>query len=132
MDLARFDVKSAAQEGADLHLKNPFTSEPLMDDGKPVCIRVLGRDAATVQDARKEADRLLAEGKIDEEERGRMAVIASVVGWSEALGLDGGALPYSPENTRKLLTDPRTDWIGEQIIPFVLARRNFARNIKDS
>lgn len=128
MDLTRYDVKSAAEKGADLHLKNPFDNEPLMDGDKPVTITVLGRDAKAVQDARKEAEKRHAKGDIDETERGLLPLVASVVGWS-GIEFDGKALDCTPENVRKVLTDPRTDWIAEQIIPFTLSRRNYSGNI---
>jgi len=133
VDLTQFDMKSAAAEGADLHLRHPATGEPIFEDAKktkPLSVRLLGRDAAAVQDALTEANRLHADGKIDEQERGMRVLIASTVGWSAGMEFDGKKLAFTPENARKLFTDPRTDWIAEQAIPFSLSRRNFAQNMK--
>lgn len=131
MDLTRYDVRSAADKGADLHLKSPFDGEPLMDGDKPVTVKVLGRDAAVVQEARKAADAALAKGDIDETERGLRVMCAAIIGWS-GLDFEGGAFEFSPANVRVLLTDSRTDWIAEQIAPFSLSRRNYSKNMQAS
>lgn len=131
MDLSNFDVKSAADKGADLHLKNPGTGEHLYcSDGSPFVIRLLGRDAKAVQEALKTVNKAHTEGEVDEDERGLLMICSTIVGWSDEMELDGEKLPYSPENAKRLLSDPRTDWMAEQITPFTLSRRNFAQNMK--
>jgi hypothetical protein len=133
MDLAKFNVAGAAGAGSDLHLKNPFTGDLIYcKDGKtPFTIRVLGRDAKSVQDAVKESNRLLTEGAIDQDEQNIRAVASCVVGWSDEMAFQGKPLPYSPENCLKLLKAEETAWIGEQIIPFSMRRRNFVSNISN-
>ncbi|MEO1108260.1 MAG: hypothetical protein AAFX90_10090 [Pseudomonadota bacterium] len=132
MDLSNFDVRSAADEGADLHLKHPATGEPLFaKDGKtPFTIRVLGRDAEVVQKAVQTSNEQRAKGEIDETDAARMVLASTVAGWHEEMMLDGKPLRYSPKNAAVLLSDPRSDWIEEQIAPFSLSRRNFAQNMK--
>ncbi len=134
MDLSNFDVRSAAEEGADLHLKHPATGEKLFarDGETPFTVRVLGRDADVVQEAVRKSNELRAKGEIDEGEAGRMIVAAAVVGWHEEMELDGKPLRYSSKNVMVLLSDSRSDWLAEQITPFSLSRRNFALNMKNA
>ena len=131
MDLSKFDVRAAAEEGADLHLKHPATGEKLFaEDGEtPFTVRVLGRDADAVQEAVRKSNEQRTKGEIDEREAGRMIVAAAIAGWHEEMTLDGKPLPYSPKNVMALISDPRTDWIAEQVTPFSLSRRNFAQNM---
>ena len=101
----------------------------MCEDGSKFVIHVLGRDAPKVQEVLKEANRLHTEGKIDEVEQGLMTLVAAVTGWSDDMAIDGKVLPYSEVNARRLMTDERTEWVAEQVIPFSLARRNFANSI---
>lgn len=133
MDLAKYDVRAAANAGAELQLRSPFDNkEKLIDaDGNPLIIYVLGRDSNRVNEKQKEIERRKAEGEeISNEKAGIELIAASITGWSDNLGIDGEPLPYSPKNAIKLLSDPRTEWIGEQVGPFSLSRRNFKRNIE--
>jgi len=132
MDLAKLDVRAAADDGASLHLRSPFTNEPLTgEDGKAVTIRVLGRDSARVEEKRQEIERRKAKGEqITEKEQGIELLAVVMAGWSDNLGFDGEPLPFSFKNAVRLLSDPRTEWIGEQVAPFSLARRNFVGNVR--
>lgn len=131
MDLTKFDVRSAANTGADLHLKHPATGELLFckDGETPFVVRVLGRDSDAVQAASRECAKRRTKGEIDEAEAGAIVLVAAVCGWSDEMELDGEPLPYSPENAKKLMVDPRTDWIAEQVTPFSLGRKNYAQNM---
>lgn len=127
MDLTRYDVRAAADKGASLRLRCPATNAPLgTDDAYPV-IHMLGRDATAVREARKEAMRELQDGKIDEGELGLRVLIAATRAWGN-IELDGKTLDCTEVNIRRLYTDPRTEWVVEQIGPFVMSRRNIAGN----
>lgn len=130
MDLTKFDVKRAADKGAFLHLKNPFTDEPMFcEDGKtPFGLTVLGRDAKVLQDIVSACRKLLADGEIDETELGIRTTAAAIIGWSDEMEIEGEPFPYNAENARRLIEDERTDWIAEQLIPFYVRRRNYASN----
>lgn len=123
MDLTTLDVKSAAQKGADLVLKHPATGERL-----DAVLRVIGRDSPSVAAAMLDIERRKASGEVfDKEAEGIELLLAVIKGW-RGVEFDGEALEYTPDNARKLLTDPRTSWIGEQVAPFSLSRRNFVKN----
>lgn len=127
MDLKRFDVASAASAGADLHLKHPSTQEPILDNGQPVTIRLIGRDAPAVREAARAADRAVTAGEIDSDERLTRVLMAATVGWS-GIEVEGDET-FTPDNVRKIYTMPETDWVLEQVSPFFLNRANFARNM---
>lgn len=131
MDLSHYDVKSASAKGADLHLKHPMTGELLFDDEKePLFVRVIGRDSPVVKAAMDDVKKRRARGEeISSEDEGILYLCAVTVGWSENIELDGERLEYTEKNARKIYSDPRTEWIGEQVGPFALARRNFAKNL---
>lgn len=124
MDLTILDVGAAAEKGAVLTLKHPFTGEPL--DAR---VHVLGRDARAVRAAMQDLDRRATAGeRLSEEQRSVELLCVVITGW-EKIEFDGAPLDFSPENVRKLVTDQRTSWIGEQVAPFVLSRRNFVGNL---
>lgn len=127
MDLTRYDVRAAADKGADLRLRCPATNVPLGPDEAPPTISLLGRDATAVREARKQAARELQDGKIDEAEMGIRVLIAATRAWAN-IELDGKALDCTEANIRRLYTDPRTEWVVEQVGPFVMSRRNIAGN----
>jgi len=133
MDLAKFDVRGAANQGADLHLKHPSTGKPLFcKDGKtPFTIKVLGRDADVLQQALKSANQSELTDSSDDDTRGIAVMAASIIGWSDEMVVNGELFPYSPENAIKLVSAPETRWIGEQIGPFSLSRRNYVQNMSD-
>lgn len=129
MDLGKLDVKAASEKGAVLHLKHPMTGEKLFDGDEPVTITVIGRDSPAVSAVMKDLDRRKSKGEdIDEHERGLELLAAVVKDWS-GIELDGEPLECNKANARKLFADPRTEWIGEQVGPFALSRRNFAQNL---
>lgn len=134
MDLAKFDVRAAANKGAFLHLRDPFTEEPMYcsDKKTPFGLNVLGRDADALQQVVSDSRKELADGKIDHEELGIRTTVAAIVGWSDEMELDGKPFPYSPENARILIQDRRTDWIAEQLVPFYARRRNFVKNVGEN
>jgi hypothetical protein len=52
------------------------------------------------------------------------SLLAMVAGWQN-IDMDGKPFPYSPENARKFLTDPRFKWIRRQIARFAENLENF-------
>ena len=130
MDLSQFDVKAASEKGAVLHLKHPMTGEKLFDGGTAVTITVIGRDSPSVQAVMKEIERRKAKGEdIDRHEEGLELLCCVVKEWS-GIEFEGQPMECNKANARKLFNDPRTEWIGEQVGPFALSRRNFAQNLQ--
>ena len=79
----------------------------------------------------KDLDRRRSKGEdIDEHERGLELLSIVVKDWS-GIELDSEPLECTKANARKLFADPRTEWIGEQVGPFALSRRNFAQNLQE-
>jgi len=79
MDFNKFDSVSAADKGAECHLKHPATLKPLYDNpkdptednGKPCIALVLGAESPTVRAASRAIEKARAKGKpksTDEEE----------------------------------------------------------------
>lgn len=130
MDLTRLDVKAASEKGAVLHLKHPMTGEKLFDGDDPVTITVIGRDSPSVRAAMTDIERRKAKGEdISREDEGLELLSVVTTGWT-GIDFDGKALEFSKANARKIYADPRTEWIGEQVGPFALSRRNFAQNLQ--
>ena len=127
MDFADLDMASAADAGADLHLRHPATDEPLYDGKVPVKWRIIGRDSKRVQDATKAAQKLVMGGKIDDEEAGIRALAACVIGWPTGTKWQGDDVECTPENVAMMLR--ARPWLMEQIGPFAMARANFAGNM---
>ena len=126
MDLTKLDVKAAAEKGAVLTLTHPSTGAEL-----EATVTVIGRDSPSVKAVMETVERRKASGsKITKEQEGIELLCAVVKGWT-GIEFDGKELEYNAENVRKLITDPRTEWISEQIGPFVLSRRNFAQNLPE-
>lgn len=131
MGLARLNPIAAAGRGAEMPVRNPSTGELLFEeiDGKQVAatITLLGRDAKAMKAAHLEIERERAQGKdMTDEEVGIEMMVVAIIGWSAAVCINTpGDLPFSKENARRLVTDEDTAWIGEQIAPFTLLRRNF-------
>ena len=124
MDLAKLSPKAAAEKGATLRLRHPSTDEPL-----DVSIEIVGRDSSDVQERLKAIKTRRSRGEeISQDAEGLELLLAVTKGW-ENIEVDGEALEYSEANARKLYTDPRTEWIAEQVGPFALSRRNFVKNL---
>lgn len=66
MDFNTFDSRTAAEKGAELHLRHPATGELLFadkDDKKPCIVTVLGSESPSVRDAVREAQKARAKSK---------------------------------------------------------------------
>lgn len=129
MDLAKLSPRQAAEPGAELHLKDPATGDPLYSGKTPVTITVRGGDSEVVAEKRKEIERRRAKGEeINEAEAGAELLAAITIRW-KGIGLRSTkALPCSPENAKKLYLDPDAEWICGQVGPFSRNRRNFVKN----
>lgn len=129
MDITKFDVKAAADRGAELHLLNPTTDEPLYgDDGKPVTIRLLGKDSREFRAALGE----MAEKQVGKKrttlaaaETSGIELLARVTtGWHN-LGNAEGPIKFSVDAARELYRN--SPWIKEQVDEFVADRANFLK-----
>lgn len=106
MEFSKFDVRSAADRGALLHLKDPFTGEPLYDDdGQKVGFMVRGmasREAAEdITKARKAASAGASNAHDMHENEVRVAMACVV----EAVNIDwnGEAVGKNMNMIRKVL-----------------------------
>lgn len=78
MDFNKFDSVSAAEKGADYHLKHPVSLKPLFDNakdptednGKPCIVTVLGGEGATVRAANRELQKARAAAETDADQDG--------------------------------------------------------------
>lgn len=109
---------------------HPFTKEPLESDGKPVTIDLLGFGCDIGLAKGKEIDKRRTNGEeIDNDQQGREILAAITVGWSN-VGLGSKAeLQFSHENALKLHSDPNSEWIVEQVLPFASDRRNYLKGL---
>ena len=127
MDLANFDLQAAADKGAELHLENPITEEPIFtEDGKPVKIRVLGADSKEFRAAISDlAERYQGKKKTNMRaaEAHAVELLARVtVGWDNIIW-EGETLKFSRENARMLYRERK--WVREQVDAFVGDRSHF-------
>ncbi len=132
MDLAQFDTKPAANAGVDMPVRHPQTRKPLTDDdGKPITIRLIGRDSDQFQAAQREmlTRRLRnapAASDVPDFEAAETETIdllaTSTVGWS-GIKIDGKPLSFSHENAANLYR--RLRWLREDVDAFVSSRDHF-------
>lgn len=136
MDLAKLDLAANAEQGATVHLRNPLTNEPLMLDGEPVTISVLGADGETFRRARASAQFALAATGLGTSEAARSTsnyraaveeqasnVLAAVTtGW-ERIKVDGEMWTFNEDAARHLYD--RFEWIRQQVDEAVNDRRRF-------
>lgn len=134
-DLSQFDTRSSANEGAWLHLRNPFNlSEPLFYKEKPIRIRLLGKDSDKFKKQSAAATNL----RLKEQSKGRGASLTTEQLEAETLSLlavcsmeweniilDGEELPLSVDNAR--LFYKRFPAFKEQADDFIGARENFMK-----
>ena len=129
MDLAKLDIKAASEQGAVLELVHPATFGTDAEEPIGVYLTVMGADSQPVRDALADFNKRKSRGqKVSDEEFGLTIAELVIIGW-ENLALDGEELEFSKQNCRRLLRDPRMEWVVKQIGPFVLDLRNFAQNL---
>jgi hypothetical protein len=135
VDLSKLDTTVAAEEGAELQLRNPIDDSVLRDEksGDPVVIMVVGTDSkeymrVTHAIQNRRLGKRLGKGsrpKMTAEELEADALellVASTKGWKHIV-VDGAELAYSEKNVRTLYQ--RFPWIKEQVDEFIADRTNF-------
>ena len=128
MDLADLSVRRAEQ-GVTFQLKHPVTSEPLTNtNGQPITLTVIGQDAAAFRQKRNALIEKRPTGKAQLpmsylESESLDLSIASVIGWSDNVVLDGQTLDCTPSNVRRLFV--LLPWAKEQVDDFVAERSHF-------
>jgi len=141
MDLSTLDSKAAAEAGTVIEIISPATGEPLMDDGKPVTITILGIDSAKLRGiSKKLTDRRFTDirrGKnadfdsdVADAERFKLYAAATIA-W-EGIGLDGAVLECNERNAQKLYSDARFPWLVEQIDKAIADRQRFFKTASPS
>tara|TARA_Y100000310_G_scaffold324866_2_gene387347 strand:- start:13194 stop:13604 length:411 start_codon:yes stop_codon:yes gene_type:complete len=132
MDLSKLSVESAADKGAFLHLKDPATGDPLFDpvSGESVGIFLRGNDSAQVKEASRKLDLKELRGDTDTQKEllAELLAVATISWTGIGFGSEEEEFPCTPENAKKLYSDSDTDWIVEQVVPFMRLRRNFVGN----
>lgn len=131
MDLGKFNVEKAADEGAELHLEHPVTGEKLYtEDGEKISIRLVGMDStkyrrAMSRIASKNMGKRQKQRSIEKaEQEGAELLAACTVGWQNIVV--GEPLEHSEEAAYDLYVGQR--WIREQVDEFVADRANFFQN----
>lgn len=137
MDLLQFDTKAAAEAGYRHNLENPFTLEPMLDDnGDPYYIDVVGGDAGDVV----AISRQIADQRMERIQKTKSIVVESTLTRQEDVQIiaaatrgwylppiDGESIPWSKDNAKKILADPRFPWIMEQLNKVIGERKRFFR-----
>lgn len=130
-DLSKFDTATLANNGAPVPLVSPLGDVIIGTDEKPVTFYIYGQDSKKFRDAINEIRRRNVGKKAkvktpDEEDAEAIERLADLTaGWSNNFDLDGHAFEYSRENAIKLYSDPRFQWLYEQINRAVMNRANF-------
>ena len=122
MDLAKFDLQAAAEEGIEVKLQDPFNGEYLIDDeGEHLTIIVLGKDSQTWQNAAKRVNTRNANRYKDRKipnavlEAALYEILAeSTLKWSKNIEFEGAALKCTKENAVMLYE--KRNWIAEQLM----------------
>lgn len=133
-DLSTLDSKAASEAGTTIEIISPATGEPLLDDGEPVTITIIGIDSAKLRGiARKLNDRRMTDirkgknadfdSEVADEEKAKLYAAATIE-W-EGIALDGSVLECSERNAKKLYSDPRFPWLVEQIDKAIADRQRF-------
>lgn len=145
MALAALNTKSAAERGVQIDILHPSTGLPL-----GIRFTILGTDSAVYKGAvRRQQERNLEMAKKQRrlqltpemQEADALEVLtACTVGWerdvTDEQGVATGAepaievnegefLPCTPENVRRIYTDPGFSWLREQVDREIGDRRNF-------
>ena len=128
-DFASLDIAAAADRGAELHVRDPISGQPLEVNGASVTIRLAGEDSG----AYRHHERAAINRRLENRQRNKVtaesletdtinALAAVTLGWSN-IGLDGQDLPFNQANARTLYR--RFHWLREQVNEFVATRANF-------
>jgi hypothetical protein len=137
LDFADLDTKTPAEAGAELHLENPKTGDPIyLADGSPATITFMGPDSAKVRafqrrhtdDALEAARRNKSPISAEASERRTVGELAAITLRWNVPPLDGQPVPCTEANARKLYGDPRLPWIVEQAVRFVTDRARFFKS----
>ena len=134
MDLSKFDTSKTADDGVKMQLRDP-KDESVVIEG--MSITVAGLDSARYREAeRKQTDFRLEQSRVAGRP-GKMTtagieadrinlLVACTIAW-EGFDLDGKPLECTPENARKVYSNPGLRWIREQVDRFVGDRANFLK-----
>jgi len=131
MDLAKFDLQAAAEEGIEVKLQDPFDGEYLVDDeGEHLTIVVLGKDSQTWQNAAKRVNTRNANRYKDRKipnavlEAALYEILAeSTLKWSKNIEFEDVALKCNKENANMLYE--KRNWVAEQLMAAAGARTNY-------
>jgi hypothetical protein len=129
-----FDIDSIAPVVGELVLTHPVTGRPLADaDGNQPTLLLVGIDSAQHQRADREAAALRYKRQADkkslaaedlDEEIVTIFLVTCTVGWRN-LARGGQPLAFSPDEARRLYTDPSFRWLRNAAVKFMSERRNF-------
>jgi hypothetical protein len=131
MDLAKIDLKAAAEEGIEIRLQHPSTGEYLTDEnGDSLTITMLGKDSSTWQNAAKRVNARNAnryKGKTvpsSAMEAALYEILAeSTLKWSKNIDFEGAVLKCTRENASMLYE--QRNWIAEQVMEGAGERANY-------
>jgi hypothetical protein len=132
-DLATLDTLAKSQIGADMEIIHPANRAPVKgDNGQPLTITLLGRSSDVFQamSRRIMQERVAKSGRginltQDDIERENVELLtACTVRWTE-FSIDGTPFPWTPDNARRLWSDPRWRWLSEAAFKFIHDDGNF-------
>lgn len=140
LNLATLNTRSAANEGAWLHLDHPQTGEPLYADeerSKPCRIRLLGADSdqfkrlANKLSSERMSKAMSRRGKLtvqmDRVEEDKLDVLCECTVLCENLAWgDAPVLAEDKQALRRMYQD--AGWIADQVDDFMNERANFLGN----
>jgi len=127
MDLSSLDMTKFADEGATLEILHPATLEPLLHNGEPVTITLLGQDSSVfrAEIQRRAKAQMNKRQKIDiDKVAGDSADLLAVltVNW---YGIEEGGkeLECNRENAKGVYE--KYGWLRQQVDEFIGDRANF-------
>jgi len=131
MDLAKFDLQAAAEEGIEVKLQDPFDGEYLVvDEGEHLTIVVLGKDSQTWQNAAKRVNTRNANRYKDRKipnavlEAALYEILAeSKLKWSKNIELEDVALKCNKEHAN--IRNEQPNWVAEQLMAAAGERNNY-------
>lgn len=135
IDILSINTVAHANQGVPLELRGP-DGAPLLADGKPVTITLLGEDSEVMTKfSNEQANRYLRQqGQTVVTAEGARAntidrLATATVGWS-GFSIGGEEWPCDREHARKLYTE--FPWIRDQAAVFIADRANFTKASRTS
>lgn len=132
VDISEMGVQTAAGQGADLHLLNPFNGQPT-----GAVLRVLGYDSDVVTKASRDFTRMASRSQgprtsADEVlDRRRVYIAQRAVVGGRGFMFKKEEVAIPSDEFRKIMANPDFSWIAQQVERFGSLRGNFQPGVQD-